>query len=57
MRYHTDDTTVGYADAQAFYSRHGVIIQNATRTTKLEVFPKISFEDAVAEIQKNSDKE
>lgn len=57
VRYHTDDTTVGYADAQAFYSRHGVIIQNATRTTKLEVFPKISFEDAVAEIQKNSDKE
>ncbi len=52
VKYHTNDTTLGYADAQAFYSKNGVTIKNASRTTRLEVFPKISFEEAVEEISK-----
>ena len=47
-------TTKGYYAIQEFYSKHGVNIYNATRTTKLEAFPKISFEKAVENITNNS---
>ena len=47
-------TTKGYYAVQEFYSKHGVNIYNATRTTKLEAFPKISFEEAVENIINNS---
>ena len=47
-------TTKGYYAVQEFYSKHGVNIYNATRTTKLEAFPKISFEEAVENITNNS---
>ena len=47
-------TTKGYYALQEFYSKHGVNIYNATRTTKLEAFPKISFEEAVENITNNS---
>lgn len=47
-------TTKGYYALQEFCSKHGVNIYNATRTTKLEAFPKISFEEAVENITNNS---
>ena len=47
-------TTKGYYAVQEFYPKHGVNIYNATRTTKLEAFPKISFEEAVENITNNS---
>ena len=47
-------TTKEYDAVQEFYSKHGVNIYNATRTTKLEAFPKISFEEAVENITNNS---
>lgn len=43
-------TTKSYMDVQQFYSQHGVNIFNATRKTKLKVFPLISFEDAVKDV-------
>lgn len=44
------NTTRAYMDVQEFYPKHGVNIINATRTTKLNVFPKTSFETAISEI-------
>lgn len=44
------NTTRAYMDVQKFYPKHGVQIINTTRTTKLNVFPKASFEDAVSDI-------
>ena len=32
------------------YPKHGAIIHNATRTTKLEAFPRIDFDEAVEKI-------
>jgi len=44
-------TTKAYRDVQNYYPENGVEIINATRKTKLEVFPKMVFEDAVAVIE------
>lgn len=44
------NTTRRYYEVQAYYPKHGVNIYNATRTTKLSAFPKISFEEAVKSI-------
>ena len=46
------NTTRAYIDVQRYYPRHGVQIINASRCTKLNVFPKTSFEEAVTEIIK-----
>lgn len=40
------NTTRRYYEVQKYYPKHGVNIYNATRTTKLNAFPKISFEEA-----------
>ena len=52
--YNLGKTTKEYYAVQDFYPKHGVNIYNATRTTKLEAFPKISFEKAVENITNNS---
>ena len=52
--YNLGKTTKEYYAVQEFYPKHGVNIYNATRTTKLEAFPKISFEEAVENITNNS---
>lgn len=44
------NTTRRYYEVQAYYPKNGVNIYNATRTTKLDVFPKVSFEEAVKSI-------
>jgi hypothetical protein len=44
------NTTRRYCEVQAYYPKHGVIIHNATRTTKLEAFPRIDFDEAVEKI-------
>ena len=48
------NTTRRFYEVQEYYPKHGVNIYNATRTTKLEAFPKISFEEAVENITNNS---
>ena len=46
------NTTKRYYEVQEFYPKHGVNIYNATRTTKLNAFPKVSFEEAIESIKK-----
>lgn len=48
------NTTRRFYEVQEYYPKHGVNIYNATRTTKLEAFPKISFEKAIENIINNS---
>lgn len=45
------NTTKSYLDVQRFYSNNGVNIFNASRQTKLTVFPRVTFEEAVRDIQ------
>ena len=42
------NTTRRYNEVQEYFPKHGVNILNATRVTKLEAFPKISFEEAIS---------
>lgn len=44
-------TTRSYMDVQEYYPKHGVEIINATRKTKLRVFPQCTFEEAIDEIE------
>lgn len=44
------NTTKAYLDVWKYYSQHGVRIYNATRKTKLNVFPLISFEEAIKDV-------
>lgn len=46
------NTTRRYNDVQEYFPKHGVNIYNATRVTKLEAFPKISFEEAIKRIER-----
>lgn len=43
-------TTKSYYDVKKFCDKNGVLVYNATRKTKLEVFPKINFETAIQDI-------
>lgn len=45
------NTTRRYNEVQEYFLKHGVNIYNATRVTKLEAFPKISFEEAIKRIE------
>ncbi len=49
------NTTRAYSDVRQFCDANGVQVINATRTTKLEVFNKEKFEDAIASIMKRRD--
>ena len=42
------NTTRRYNEVQEYFPKHGVNILNATRVTKLEAFPKISFKEAIS---------
>lgn len=44
-------TTRSYMTVQNFFSKNGVHIINASRQTKLTVFPRVTFEEAVRDIQ------
>lgn len=44
------NTTKAYSDIGVFCERHGVKVYNATRKTKLDVFEKVGFEEAINEI-------
>lgn len=44
------NTTRRYYEVQAYYPKYGVNIYNATRTTKLDTFPRIDFDEAVEKI-------
>lgn len=44
-------TTKAYMDVKTFIDKHGVNIYNTSRQTKLEVFPKLSFEQALRDIE------
>lgn len=46
------NTTKSYMDVEKFCSTNGVEVINATRTTKLDVFKKVTFEEALKQIQK-----
>lgn len=45
------NTTKAYLDVQRFYSKNGVHIYNASRQTKLTAFPRVTFEEAIRDIQ------
>lgn len=45
------NTTKSYMDISKFCSRHGVEVVNATRKTKLEAFKKMTFEEAIKQIE------
>ena len=44
-------TTKAYMDVKKFIDKHHVHIYNASRQTKLEVFPKVTFEEALQQIK------
>ncbi len=44
-------TTKSYMDVKKFIDKHDVHIHNASRQTKLEVFPKVTFEEALQDIK------
>ncbi len=44
-------TTKSYMDVKKFIDKHNVHIYNASRQTKLEVFPKVTFEEALRDIE------
>ena len=44
-------TTKAYMDVKKFIDKHDVHIYNASRQTKLEVFPKVTFEQALQDIK------
>ena len=45
------NTTKAYLDVQRFYSNNGVHVYNASRQTKLTVFPRVTFEEAIIVIK------
>ena len=45
------NTTKAYLDVQRFYSNNGVHVYNASRQTKLTVFPRVTFEEAIKVIK------
>ena len=44
-------TTKSYMDVQSFFPKNGVNIFNASRQTKLTVFPRVTFEEAIRDIE------
>ena len=44
------NTTRAYYDVRRFIDKTDVNIYNASRKTKLEAFPKVTFEEALAQI-------
>ena len=44
-------TTRSYVAVQKFFSKNGVKILNASRQTKLTVFPRVTFEEAIKVIK------
>lgn len=47
-------TTKAYMDVKKFIDKHDVHIYNASRQTKLEVFPKVTFEEALRDIKERN---
>ena len=43
--YHVDLIMKGYICAKRFCDEHGIKIYNATRGGKLEVFPRVDFDE------------
>ncbi len=46
-RPHLDASTLSYVKAEEYAKCHGILIANATRGGKLEVFPRVSLEDVL----------
>jgi hypothetical protein len=50
------NSTKAYLDVRRFIDKTDVKIINATRTTKLNVFDKMTFEEAIEDIEKRQHK-
>ncbi len=48
------NTTRSYMDVKKYIDKVGVKLYNATRKTKLEVFPKVTFEEALKDIKERN---
>ena len=54
VQHNLGKTTRSYMDMKTFIDKNDVHIYNASRQTKLEVFPKVSFEEALKDIKERN---
>ena len=52
VRHDLGNTTRAYYDVRRFIDKTDVSIYNASRKTKLEAFPRVTFEEAIEQIEK-----
>ena len=57
VQHNLGKTTRAYMDLKKFSDKYDIHIYNASRQTKLEVFPKVSFEQALQDIKGRNDRD
>ena len=54
VKHNLGKTTRAYMDLNKFVDKYDISIYNASRQTKLEVFPKVTFEEALRDIKERN---